>query len=230
MGNNGNDFVVRCSGNKQPLLKHFTTYLAQLGGIRVESTDRFIETEGAVQFEATVQTGSFGRVRVYDAWALRGGKIAIHFTGLLAPPPTGGTAAASAQVIQRYYETANAGDWKAWLTLFDDKIVGDEQIAGHFEGLDPLRGAGDAISKGYSKFQMRPQQIIINGEEVAVVWRCEAVNAHGVPIAYPGDPNRPVVGANYFRIVAGKIVAMRTIHDVIPFQPFVQGSCPYKPA
>jgi SnoaL-like domain len=131
------------------------------------------------------------------------------------------------EIIKKYYELANKSDWAAWLTLFDDKLVGDEQIAGHFEGIDALRGAGDAIDNGYKPFHMTPLEVIIDGDQACVIWRCDSKNANLVPIAYPGDPNRPVIGANHFRFASGKIVYMRTIHDVIPFQPFIQQSSPY---
>ena len=42
-------------------------------------------------------------------------------------------------VIDRYYETANAGDWDAWCDLFTDDMVMDEQLAGHIEALATLR-------------------------------------------------------------------------------------------
>ena len=42
------------------------------------------------------------------------------------------------EVIDRYYELANAGDWDAWCDLFTDAMVMDEQLAGHIEGLDTL--------------------------------------------------------------------------------------------
>jgi hypothetical protein len=131
-------------------------------------------------------------------------------------------------IIDRYYELANKGDWTTWLTLFDDNVIGDEQIAGHFEGIDVLRGAGDAIQKGYKPFHMQPLQVVVDGDQACVIWRCDSRNANEVPIAYPGDPNRPVIGANYFRFANGKIVYMRTVHDVIPFQPFVQQSRPFQ--
>jgi hypothetical protein len=124
------------------------------------------------------------------------------------------------EVISKYYEYVNAGDWKSWLTLFTDDVVGDEQLAGHFAGINVLRGAVDAISKGYSKFLMYPQRTVIDGGSCCVIWRCEAANARGVPIAYPNDPNRPVIGANYFQVNNGKITYMRTIHDSVPFAPF----------
>ena len=127
-------------------------------------------------------------------------------------------------VIERYYDCVNRGAWQEWLTLFSDDVVGDEQLAGHFAGIDVLRGAIDAISSGYSRFNMYPQRIVVDGDASCVVWRCDAANAAQVPIAYPGNPGRQVIGANFFQVQNGKIVYMRTIHDSLPFQPFVNQS------
>lgn len=130
------------------------------------------------------------------------------------------------EVIDRYYDCVNRGDWQQWLTLFSDGVVGDEQLAGHFEGIGVLRGAVDAISSGYRVFRMHPQRVVIDGGTAAVVWRCEAQNSHGVPIAYPNDPERPVIGANYFELQGDKITYMRTMHDSLPFAPFVNQTRP----
>jgi ketosteroid isomerase-like protein len=127
-------------------------------------------------------------------------------------------------VIERYYDCVNRGAWQEWLTLFSDDVVGDEQLAGHFAGIDVLRGAIDAISSGYSRFNMYPQRIVVDGDAACVVWRCDAANAAQVPIADPGNPGRQVIGANFFQVQNGKIVYMRTIHDSLPFQPFVNQS------
>ena len=124
------------------------------------------------------------------------------------------------EIIDRYYECVNRGDWDAWLTLFSDDVVGDEQLAGHFAGISVLQGAIDAISNGYSKFNMYPQRVVVEGDAACVIWRCDAANATGVAIAYPEDPDRPVIGANFFQVQNGKIVYMRTIHDSVPFEPF----------
>jgi hypothetical protein len=71
---------------------------------------------------------------------------------------------------------------------------------------------------------MYPQRLVIDGEAAMVVWRCDAANATGIPIAY-ADAARQVIGANYFQLQNGKIVYMRTIHDSVPFLPFTsQGS------
>jgi ketosteroid isomerase-like protein len=116
------------------------------------------------------------------------------------------------EVIDRYYETVNAGDWDTWLTLFADDVVVDEQLAGHLEGVGVLRGAVGAMKKGYSKFLMLPEHVVIEAEQAAVIWHCEAANATGVPI--------DVRGANYFRVEESKIVYMANFHDKGAFAPF----------
>ena len=124
-------------------------------------------------------------------------------------------------VIDRYYDCVNRGDWQQWLTLFSDDVEVDEQLGGHFEGIDALRGTGDVITNRYRVFRMHPQYIVVDGDAGMVVWRCKAQNSHGTPIAYPGNPDREVIGANHFQIENGKIVYMRTIHDSLPFEPYL---------
>lgn len=119
-------------------------------------------------------------------------------------------------VIEKYYESANAGDWATWLSLFDKNVVVDEQLAGHVEGISILEGAIDGIERGYSKFQNNPQHIVINGNEACVVSHISAANASGVPI----EANV----ANYFRFKDGKIAYMANFHDTRPFDPFVNQS------
>jgi ketosteroid isomerase-like protein len=120
----------------------------------------------------------------------------------------------TAQVIKAYYQFVNAGDWQGYLTLFDDNVVIDEQLAGHVEGIGILRGAIGGLEKGYSKFLMHPVHIVVQGDEAAVIWHCEAANAAGVPI----DAH----GANWFQVRNGLITAMSTHHDSVPFKPFTE--------
>jgi ketosteroid isomerase-like protein len=130
------------------------------------------------------------------------------------------------EIIEKYYETVNAGNWDAWLTLFSDDVVRDEQLAGHFAGIDVLKGAVGAISRGYSKFKMIPVRLVVEGDSACVIWRNDSANAAGVPIAYANEPARQVIGANYFQVQNGRIVYMRTIHDSVPFAPFTDPSNP----
>ncbi len=117
------------------------------------------------------------------------------------------------EVINKYYEIVNAGNWNEWLTLFDKNIVMDEQLAGHLEGIETLRGAIGGIERGYSKFIMHPQLMVIEGDEACVIWSFEGANASGVPIN--------AKGANYFQVKNGKIIYMSNFHDTRPFDPFV---------
>ncbi len=63
------------------LKEYFRGYLQVLGNIEVLSTDRFVATNDAVFFEATMRT-NLGEARVFDAWVLRDVKISYHFTGV----------------------------------------------------------------------------------------------------------------------------------------------------
>lgn len=117
------------------------------------------------------------------------------------------------EVISNYYNYVNAGDWSNWLSLFDENIVMDEQLAGHLEGLQTLRGAVGGLEKGYSKFLMHPQSTVVEGNKACVIWHCEAANASGVPI--------DAKGANFFEVKNGKITYMSNFHDTRPFDPFV---------
>jgi hypothetical protein len=127
------------------------------------------------------------------------------------------------EVIENYYKYVNSKNWTDWLTLFSDDVVGDEQLAGHFAGIDVLRGAVSASSNGYSQFIMTPQRIVVEGDAGCVIWKCDAKNSKGVPIGYREEGKltpKQVIGANYFQIQHGKIVYMRTVHDSLPFKPF----------
>lgn len=75
--------VIRTS---RQLKNFFREYRAGLGNFEVVSLDQFVETDGALFFEATVRT-KWGDARVYDAFALREGKITHHFAGKIASKP-----------------------------------------------------------------------------------------------------------------------------------------------
>jgi len=98
------------------------------------------------------------------------------------------------EVVERYYETVNAGDWETWLTVFDEHVVVDEQLAGHMEGVGAMREEADALRATYPTFRMDPEHVVVEGEEACAIWHCTAVSASGgekfsVRVSYDGDAN-----------------------------------------
>jgi ketosteroid isomerase-like protein len=75
------DATVR---GREALTEHFHRYLDRLGRLELVSTDNFTATGDTIFLEATVTTAQ-ATARVYDAFVLRDGKIAYHFTGVIGP-------------------------------------------------------------------------------------------------------------------------------------------------
>jgi ketosteroid isomerase-like protein len=115
------------------------------------------------------------------------------------------------EIINRYYATVNAGDWDSWLQLFDEHLVMDEQLGGHIEGLETLRGLVGGLKRVYASFQNTPRHIVIDGNQACVVSRITAVSARGAPVE--------AEVANYFLIQEGRIIYMANFHDSRPFDP-----------
>jgi len=66
---------------KPALKEHFHNYLNRVTIKEVKSTDLFVETDDTILFEATVDT-NYGIAKVYDAFVMRDGKVAYHFSGV----------------------------------------------------------------------------------------------------------------------------------------------------
>lgn len=113
-------------------------------------------------------------------------------------------------VITRYYELANQGDWDAWTDLFTPDLVMDEQLAGHIEGRDALREIMRGFPAMYASFSNRPKHVLVDGDQAAVFSRIEATTAAG------GTIEADVV--NYFRLDGDRIAYLANIHDTVPFR------------
>jgi ketosteroid isomerase-like protein len=113
------------------------------------------------------------------------------------------------EIVTRYYELANRGDWDAWCDLFGPHQVMDEQLAGHVEGRETLRDMMRGFPGMYLRFQNIPRHIVAEGNKAAVVSRISATT-HG------GDHLHANV-ANYFEITDGLITYMANFHDTAPF-------------
>lgn len=121
------------------------------------------------------------------------------------------------EVLRKYYEYANAGDWDRWCDLFAEDLVMDEQLAGHIEGLEVLRSMMKGMGTMYRVFRNEPLHFIVDadGEKAAAVSHLTAVSASGEAIE--------AEVMNFFRIVDGKIAYMANHHDTVPFQVLSQG-------
>jgi ketosteroid isomerase-like protein len=115
------------------------------------------------------------------------------------------------EVVIRYYAAVCAGDWETWFDLLDENLIMDEQLMGHVEGSASLSEFGAGVRKGFQKFLMHPQHVVVQDDEAAVIWRLEAVMANGTEIN--------AKGANYFKVKDNKIVYMANFHDTVPFKP-----------
>lgn len=120
------------------------------------------------------------------------------------------------ELIDKYYEFANAGKWDAWCDLFAENQEMDEQLAGHVSGLAVLRKMMAGMGQAYAKFQNVPRRVVVDGDQGAVLSHISACAAK-----YPDEPIEADV-MNYFRFENGKIVYMQNVHDTKPFAPFIR--------
>ena len=120
------------------------------------------------------------------------------------------------EIIDKYYEYANAGNWSAWCDLFADDMVMDEQLAGRIEGLATLRPMMDGMGEAYAKFQNVPKHIVVEGDKAAVVSHISALAST--------RQNEPIEAEvmNFFEMKDGKIAYMANFHDSVPFKPFLE--------
>jgi ketosteroid isomerase-like protein len=118
------------------------------------------------------------------------------------------------ETVDRYYELANAGDWDAWCDLFADDLVMDEQLAGHVEGIAPLREMMRGFPETFAEFANKPVHTVIEGPQAAVISTITARTHSGA--------NIEAGVCNYFRIEDGRITYMANYHDSAPFAPILE--------
>jgi len=119
----------------------------------------------------------------------------------------------TADVVMRYYELANSGDWDAWCDLFAEDQKMDEQLAGHVEGRETLRGMMKSFPARYAEFANRPVHVVVQDGQAAVVSHISARTVSGEPVE--ADV------CNYFRVEDGLITYMTNVHDTVPFTSLV---------
>jgi ketosteroid isomerase-like protein len=119
-------------------------------------------------------------------------------------------------VIERYYEYANAGAWDEWCDLFAEDMSMDEQLAGHIEGRATLRSMMAGFPDMYASFANHWRHILVDGNKAAAVSHITAKT--------PGGQTIEAEVMNYFELHKGQIVYMANFHDSAPFQPVTGGA------
>ena len=112
-------------------------------------------------------------------------------------------------VIEKYYQLANKGEWDAWCDLFTTDQVMDEQLAGHIEGQQTLRTMMKGFPQMYASFSNEPRHILVEGNTAAAVSHISAVTPSGATIE--ADV------CNYFELADGAISYLSNFHDTVPF-------------
>jgi ketosteroid isomerase-like protein len=118
-------------------------------------------------------------------------------------------------VIERYYDYANAGDWDRWCDLFAEDMVMDEQLAGRVEGLPALRKMMAGFPAMYPSFRNRWRHIVVDGEQAAAVSHLTATTA--------ADRRVEADVMNYFQVAGGRIRYLANFHDTAPFRQALDG-------
>jgi ketosteroid isomerase-like protein len=118
------------------------------------------------------------------------------------------------EVLIRYYQLANSGDWKNWCDLFTEDMVMDEQLAGRVEGRRQLQTMMLGFDSMYTSFQNVPRHYVVSNGEAAAVSHISAMT--------PAGDRIEADVMNYFRVAGGRIAYMANFHDTVPFQVLAQ--------
>ena len=113
------------------------------------------------------------------------------------------------EIVQKYFEYVNSGQWDQYLTLFAPTIVMDEQLAGHLEGRGAISNSIQGLRDNH-EFRNNPREIVVEGNRAMATWHIVAPQANGRTIE--------VDGVNFYRIEGGQITYFRNFHDTAPFR------------
>lgn len=120
------------------------------------------------------------------------------------------------QIVEKYFEYANAGKWDDWCDLFTEDAVYDEQLAGHIEGREVLRGMMRGFPDAYAKFENKPKHFVVDGNHAAVISHISALASK-----YQNEPIE-AEAVLYIENENGKIKYAANYHDSKPFKPFLK--------
>jgi ketosteroid isomerase-like protein len=116
------------------------------------------------------------------------------------------------EIVTRYYELANSGQWDAWCDLFAPDQVMDEQMAGHIEGRAALRAVVRGFPTTFTSFRNEPRHFVFDAEQGTA-----AAVSHLTVVTAASGVTVQVDVCNYFRMADGLIAYMSNYHDTAPF-------------
>ena len=122
----------------------------------------------------------------------------------------------SKEIIEKYFEYANAGKWDAWCDLFAADAVYEEQLAGHIKGRETLRPMMAGFPQAYKVFYNIPRHFIVEGNQAVAISHITAQ-----AMKYP-DEQIEAEATLYLEIKDGEIVFAQNFHDSKPFAPFLR--------
>lgn len=112
------------------------------------------------------------------------------------------------EVITRYFECVNTGQWDQYVELFDENIIMEEQLLGHIEGKAAVAKSVEGL-KSNKAFRNFPLEIVVEGDKAVALWNIKSPKPDGSQLN--------VKGANFYRIKNGKIVYFANFHDTSVF-------------
>ncbi|MFN8452137.1 MAG: nuclear transport factor 2 family protein [Anaerolineae bacterium] len=122
----------------------------------------------------------------------------------------------SKEIIEKYFEYANAGKWDAWCDLFSADMVYVEQLAGRIEGRETIRPMMAGFPQAYKSFINIPRHFIVEGNQAVAISHISAQ-----AMKYP-DEQIEAEATLYLEISDGLIVFAQNFHDSKPFAPFLR--------
>ncbi|MCC6803305.1 MAG: nuclear transport factor 2 family protein [Anaerolineae bacterium] len=120
------------------------------------------------------------------------------------------------EIIEKYFEYANAGEWDKWCDLFSEDAVYEEQLAGRIEGRETLRPMMAGFPNAYKSFVNTPRHFIVEADRAAAVSHISAQ-----AMKYP-DEKIEAEAMLFLQMKDGLIVFAQNFHDSKPFAPFLR--------
>jgi ketosteroid isomerase-like protein len=122
----------------------------------------------------------------------------------------------SKEIIEKYFEYANAGKWDAWCDLFSADAVYEEQLAGRIVGRETLRPMMAGFPQAYKRFYNIPRHFVVQDNQAMAISHISAQ-----AMKYP-DEAIEAEATLYLEIQDGAIVFAQNFHDSKPFAPFLR--------